>query len=85
MIELDFHLLSQTSDGLNRRWSWCFPANPELAPFRPVALTARLGRPRVEEIRLVPQRLRQRLHPQVQVQAGSDPSAKHLPLLTFTH
>src|SRR6267378_5986704 len=43
---------------LNRRLSLCFPASletyqrehPELALLRPVALTARPGRPRVEEI-----------------------------------
>src|SRR6267378_7990640 len=46
---------------LNRRLSLCFPASletyqrehPELALLRPVALTARPGRPRVEEILLV--------------------------------
>src|SRR4029077_1007033 len=46
---------------LLRRLSWCFPASletyqrehPELALFRPVGLTARPGRLRVEEILLV--------------------------------
>src|SRR5450755_4998107 len=46
---------------VNRRLSWCFPASletnqwehPELALVRPVALTARPGRPRAEEILLV--------------------------------
>src|SRR5467141_4016320 len=46
---------------LNRRLSLCFPASletnqrehPELALLRPVGLTARPGRPRVEEIILV--------------------------------
>jgi hypothetical protein len=46
---------------LNRRLSLCFPASletyqrghPELAPLRPVGLTARPGRQRAEEILLV--------------------------------
>jgi hypothetical protein len=46
---------------LNRRLSLCFPASletnqrehPELALLRPVGLTARPGRPRIEEILLV--------------------------------
>src|SRR6202163_251443 len=49
---------------LNRRLSLCSPASletnqrehPELALFRPVGLTARPGRPRVEEILLVHRR-----------------------------
>src|SRR6266567_6376285 len=57
--EPDFHLLAQPFQ-LPRRLSLCFPArvetnqreHPELALLRPVALTARPGRLRVEEILL---------------------------------